>query len=58
MNTLLSFFCHCLFERVVSKKEYNMSFLHLKKKSEPKYYEPKTTTIHKDIFAAKTKPEE
>ena len=35
-----------------------MSFLHLKNKSEPKYYEPKTTTIHKDIFAAKTKPEE
>ena len=35
-----------------------MSFLHLKNKTEPKYYEPKTTTIHKDTFSAKPKTEE
>ena len=35
-----------------------MSFLHLKNKTEPKYAEPRTATIHKDIFVAKPKEEE
>ena len=35
-----------------------MSFLHLKnKKTEPKYTEPHTATIHKDVFETKPKPE-
>ena len=35
-----------------------MSFLHLKNKTEPKYTEPRTATIHKDVFDTKPKPEE
>ena len=35
-----------------------MSFLHLKNKTEPKYAEPRTATIHKDAFVAKPKEEE
>ena len=34
-----------------------MSFLHLKNKTEPKYTEPRTATIHKDVFDTKPKPE-
>ena len=34
-----------------------MSFLHLKNKREPKYAEPRTTTIHKDVFDIKPNPE-
>ena len=34
-----------------------MSFLHIKNKTEPKYTEPSTTTIHKDVFETKSKPE-
>ena len=35
-----------------------MSFLHLKNKTEPKYAEARTATIHKDVFVAKPKEEE
>ena len=35
-----------------------MSFLHLKNKKEPKYEEPRTTTILKDVFVTKSKGEE
>ena len=35
-----------------------MSFLHLKNKTEPKYAEPQTVTLHKDVFATKLKSEE
>ena len=34
-----------------------MSFLHLKNKSEPKYEDPQTTTIHKNIFSTISKHE-
>jgi cytoskeletal protein CcmA (bactofilin family) len=34
-----------------------MSFLHLKNKTEPKYAEARTATIHKDVFDTKSKPE-
>ena len=34
-----------------------MSFLHLKNKIEPKYTEPRTATIHKDVFDTKPKTE-
>ena len=34
-----------------------MSFLHLKNKAEPKYSEPRTATIHKDVFDTKPKSE-
>ena len=34
-----------------------MSFLHLKNKTEPKYADPRTATIQKDVFDIKTKPE-
>ena len=34
-----------------------MSFLHLKNKTEPKYEEPQTVTLHKNIFTSKLKPE-
>ena len=32
-----------------------MSFLHLKNKTEPKYTEPHTDTIHKVVFDTKNK---
>ena len=35
-----------------------MSFLHLKNKTEPKYAEPRTATIHKDAFVVKSNEEE
>ena len=35
-----------------------MSFLNLKNKTEPKYNEPFTNVIHKDIFVSKSKTEE
>ena len=34
-----------------------MSFLHLKNKTEPKYTETRTTTIHKDVLDTKIKSE-
>ena len=34
-----------------------MSFLHLKNKTEPKYAESRTATIHKDIFDTKKTPD-
>ncbi len=34
-----------------------MSFLHIKNKTEPKYTEPPTTNIHKDVFELKSKSE-
>ena len=34
-----------------------MSFLHIKNKTEPKYTEQTTTTIHKDVFETKPKHE-
>ena len=34
-----------------------MSFLHLKNKTEPKYTESRTATIHKDVFDTKPKTE-
>ena len=35
-----------------------MSFLYLKNKTDPKYSEPHTATIHEDVFTAKSKSEE
>ena len=35
-----------------------MSFLYLKNKLEPKYNDPRTNTIHKDIFVSKPKDKE
>ena len=34
-----------------------MSFLHIKNKTEPKYTEPSTTNIYKDVFETKPKPD-